>query len=306
MSNSTAIIACSSRPAALIRGASPKPIIPVVSLFLSSDPLTAIKALSPALGPVADPRQAVPHHHAILIRKRNHVGDRRQGDQSQRTHQKVTQVRRGPLAVAKTLADLPGQLERHGRAAEIGAGGMAAGQARMDDRVGPRHRRADRVVIGDDQLDAQLTRQLGLAHRRDPAIDRDDQAGLVFDRQLAQGFGIDPVPFLDAVGDVVFNIAGAGQPKARPQDAGAAHAVDVVVAVNDDLAIVADRPDDSLGRVGRAGYQLGVEQTAQSSVEKRPCPERVFDAAIEQELRESVARCPRRGSGSECGPGRAA
>ena len=286
MSISTAIIARSSRPAALIRGARPNPIIPVVSFFLSSDPLTSIKALQPGARPRRDPGQAVPHHHPILVRERHHVGDRRQRDQSQGTDQEFAEVGRGPLAVAKALADLPGQLERDRRAAQIGAGLMAAGQAWVDDRVGLRQRPADRVVVGDDQLDAQLARQLGLAHRRDAAIDRDDQLGLVLGRQLAQGLGIDPVAFLDAMGDVVLDVGGPGQPQARPQDAGAAHAVDVVVAVNDDLAIIPDRPDDPLGGLDRAGQQLGVVQASQPGLEKRPRSGRVVDAAIEQKLRD--------------------
>ena len=84
VSSSTAIMARSSRPAALIRGASPKPTIPVVSRFLSRDPLTSIKAPKPDAGLGGDPRQAVPDHDAILVPERNHVGDGRQRDQAQR------------------------------------------------------------------------------------------------------------------------------------------------------------------------------------------------------------------------------
>ena len=55
-----------------------------------------------------------------------------------RSHQVIAEVRRRPFAVAEALADLPGQLERHPRAAEVAAGVPAAGQARMDDHVGLR------------------------------------------------------------------------------------------------------------------------------------------------------------------------
>ena len=98
------------------------------------------------------------------------------------------------------------------------------------------------------------------------------RSALFLDRKPAQGLGIDPVAFLDAMGDVVFDVGGSGQPKARPQDAGAAHAVDVVVAVNDDLAVIPDRPDDSLGGLDRTGQQLGVVQISQPGLEKRPRP----------------------------------
>ena len=175
VSISTAIMARSSRPAALIRGASPKPTIPVVSRFLPRQPLTSISAAQPGRGLAGDPGQAVPDHHAILVRERHHVGDRRQRDQAHGPDQEVAEVGRGALAVAEALADLPGQLERDARPAQIAARIGAARQPRVDDHVRLRQARADRVVVGHDQLDAQLAGQLGLADRRDPAIDRDDQ-----------------------------------------------------------------------------------------------------------------------------------
>ena len=97
----TAIIARSSRPAALIRGARPKPTIPAVNRFLSSEPLTSIRARRPTLGPGGDRRQAMPDDDSILIRKRHDVGDGRQRDQTQRADQKVAKMRRRALAVAE-------------------------------------------------------------------------------------------------------------------------------------------------------------------------------------------------------------
>ena len=71
---------------------------------------------------------------------------------------------------------------------------------------------------------------------------------------LAQGLGIDSIAFLDAVRECS-TLHGRPRPAADsaqrmlvPQT----H-VDVVIAVNDDLTVIPDRPDDSLGGVHRTG-----------------------------------------------------
>ena len=107
--------------------------------------------------------------------ERHDVGHRGQRHQADRADQEVAEVGRGLLAVAEALADLPGELERHPRAAEVAAGVPAAVEPGMDDHVGLGQVVPDGVVVGHDELDAQLARQPRLVHGRDPAIDRDDQ-----------------------------------------------------------------------------------------------------------------------------------
>ena len=114
------------------------------------------------------------------------------------------------LAVAEALADLPGQLERHRRAAEVAERVAAPRQPRVDDHVGLGQLGADRVVVGDDQLDAQLARQPGLGDGRDPAVDRDDQLGRrAPSASLPQRLGVDAVALLDPVRDVIVDVLGA-------------------------------------------------------------------------------------------------
>ena len=72
------------------------------------------------------------------------------------TDQEVAQMRRGTLAVAEALADLPGQLEGDARPAEIAAGIGATRPSRVDDNGRLGKVGADRVVVGHDQLDAEL------------------------------------------------------------------------------------------------------------------------------------------------------
>ena len=68
-------------------------------------------------------------------------------------------------------------------------------------------------------------------------------------RQPPQGLAIDPIAFLDPVGNVINHLAGAGQLQAGPQDAGAADTVHVIIAVDDDGPVFADGPDDAFGRL---------------------------------------------------------
>ena len=127
-------------------------------------------------------------------------------------------------------------------------------------------------------------RKLGLIDRRDSAIDRHDQRRLALLGEPAQGLGIDAIALLDAMRNVVLELGGAGQPQARPQHARAAHAVDVVVAVNHDLPALTNRPHDPLGRLHGAGQQLRVVKDAQLGFQKGVRPIWVFDSAVDQQL----------------------
>ena len=77
-----------------------------------------------------------------------------------------------------------------------------------------------------------------------------------------------------------------GEPQAGPEDARAADTIDVVVAVDDDLAACADGGDDPVGRLDRARQAFRVVQAGQLRLEERRRPGRVVDPPIEQELRQ--------------------
>ena len=98
-----------------------------------------------------DPGQPVPDEDPVLVAERDDVGDGRQRHQADRPDQEVAEVRRGLLAVAEALADLPRELERHAGAAEVAAGVAAPGQPGVDDHVGLGQVGADRVVVGHDR-----------------------------------------------------------------------------------------------------------------------------------------------------------
>ena len=90
------------------------------------------------------------------------------------------------------------------------------------------------MMIRDDQCDAALFRHLRRLDRGDAAIDGDDQlCAAVAD--LRDGVAIQAIPFFDAMRNVVIDLA-AELTDRVPEDGGGGDAVDVVVAVDDDLS----------------------------------------------------------------------
>jgi hypothetical protein len=138
------------------------------------------------------------------------------------------------------------------------------------------------VVVGDDQVHAAVAGDLGLLDGGDAAVDRDDQLRALV-AQLGQRLGVQAVAFLDAVGDVELGVP-AEHADRVPQDAGGRDAVDVVVAVDDDLLLVPDRPGDPVGGLGDAGQGVRVVQGRQRRAEERLAVGRLGDAPAEQDL----------------------
>ena len=154
----------------------------------------------------------------------------------------------------------------------------------MDQHVGRGQFRTDRVVIGHDQLEAQLARQPCLGHRRDAAIDGDNQRLRMLFGQPPQGLAVDPIAFLDPVRNVINHLACAGQLQAGPEDAGAADTVHVVIAVDDDGPVCADGPDDAFGRLDDARQRLGIIQLAELGREEGHGEVRLIDPSVDQQL----------------------
>ena len=125
-------------------------------------------------GVVFNLKEAVTHENAILAGERNDVGNRRERDHAERLQEKLAKHRRGFFAVAEGFTDQPGEFERHPRAAEVGTRVADLADARVNDRRRVRKHRAGGVVVGDDQLDAELLGELRDLDRRDAAVDSDD------------------------------------------------------------------------------------------------------------------------------------
>ena len=100
----------------------------------------------------------------------------------------------------------------------------------MDNGRGVGQLRARLVMVGDNQIDAQLPGKRRLFHAADAAIDRDDQIDF-FRRFRADRLGAQPVTFVEPVGDIIAHV-GPQQFQAHIEQGRAGHAVDVVIAVD--------------------------------------------------------------------------
>ena len=116
----------------------------------------------------------------------------------------------------------------------------------------------------------------------DSAVDGDHKAGMFFGGEPSERIGIDAVTFFDAVRNVVADVRGAGDLEAFPEDAGAADAVDVVVAIDHDSTAVANGLHDEAGGGGGAGDLFGVGEGAEFGIEIGDCAHMIINAAIEE------------------------
>src|SRR2546425_12288757 len=102
------------------------------------------------------------------------------------------------------------------------------------------------VVVGDDEIDAELAREQGLAHGGDAAVDGHDDARPVRG-ELAERLAVEAVALLVAVRDV--RADDRAELAERPdEDRRAGDAVDVVVPVDDDALASRERTMEALER----------------------------------------------------------
>ena len=236
--SSTANCGWPSRPAAFSRGAIWKPRSSAaqphlsVGVLLRGDLGDVHQRGQPERRRIGQTLQPMTHQHAVLIDQRHDVGHGAQGGQPDGLHEKILHSRGDPLGPGGLLAERPGQFHRHARAAQTAERILAARQSRMNDRRGLGQTKAGLVVVGDDQFDAQFPGEDRLVDAADAAIDGHQQFALV-GGQRADGLAVEPVAFVDAMGNVVAHV-GAEQFQAEPEDRRAGHAVDVVIAVDED------------------------------------------------------------------------
>ena len=188
------------------------------------------------VGSAAIPAEPVADEDPVLADERDDVGDRRQRHQADRPDEEVAEVGRGLLAVAEALADLPGELERHPRAAEVGARVGAARRAAGGRSRRPRGARSP-IVWWSVTISSRPSSRASSASATAeiPQSTVTTSSAFMLGRQPPERLGVDAVAFLDPVRDVIVDVLGARQPEAGPEDARAADAVDVVIAVDDDL-----------------------------------------------------------------------
>ncbi len=124
------------------------------------------------------------------------------------------------------------------------------------------------MMVGDDQLEPQFACEQGLGDARDSAIDAHHEPLRILLMQLPQRLAIDAVTFFEAGGDVIVGPP-TGERDAVPQQGRGGDAVDVVVAVNRDPPLGANRGNNAIGGIRQAGKLLRLVEGREPRVQKR-------------------------------------
>ena len=134
------------------------------------------------------------------------------------------------------------------------------------------------MVIGDDQIDAELARAAARVGAADAAIDGHDQRHAVrvqtLDRDRLQAVAV-----LQPLGDEVDHV-GAEQLERAAQNHGRRHAVDVVVAMNGNPLFVRDRGEDAIDRDPHVGERHRIVQVVERRFQKSAREVRVCQAPL--------------------------
>ena len=149
------------------------------------------------------------------------------------------------------------------------------------------------VVIGDDQVDAELARAAGRFGAADAAVDRNDQPDAVgvqpFDRRRLQTVAV-AESFRDEVDDL------AAEELQRPaQDDRRGDAIHVVVAVDGDPLLAREGLLDPGDRGRHVGEPERVVQVIERRVEEARGILRISQAAQAQQARHGRMEVERRG-----------
>ena len=200
-----------------MRGARRKPTA-VASTRARVDLRDAHERAQPRLARRRERLQPLADEAAVLALERDDVGDRGQRDEVE------VLLRAPPRAPPSSLYATPGR-------AQVGA--RVAAQRRMDDRrVGQRAVGARRVVVGDDDVEAERARLRDLLHGGDRAVGGDEELRPALGEPLDRR-GVQAVPVLGPAREEPVDVRAETAQRAD-EDRRRAHPVDVVVAVHGD------------------------------------------------------------------------
>jgi len=217
--------------------------------------------------------QAELRDHAILADQGDHVGQRADGGDLDEG--------REPRRLAGAVAERLHQLERDADAGQVLVGIAAVVALRVDHGKAIGQIGIRLVVVGNDQVDAQVAgpaRRLGAA---DAAVDRDDQLH-PFGVQAIDGVRLQAIAVGQPLGDEVADV-GAQQLERPPQDDGGGDAVNVVVAVDRNALLRGDGGQQPIGCLAHVGQAERVQQLVERRLQETRRLVRVGEAANGQQ-----------------------
>ena len=186
-----------------------------------------------------------------------------------------------------------GELEGDAHAGQPGVRIAAVRAVGVDDRDRVGKLLLALVVVGDDEVDAELSAQLRLVVGRDSAVHRDDQIDLLA-AELADGDLVEAVALLEPRRDVGDDPRADALEKVS-QQGGRGDAVDVIVAEDGDLFPPGNGQTDAVGRGFHVLHQegrvergvaaqivRGVLRTSVSARGKSACAERAVAGSFKR------------------------
>ena len=236
----------SSRPAALIRGASPKPMSAADSDGRSR-PATSASARNPAQPCPARRRRRPAATSARLFASR---GTRSATVPTATRSSSARQIGFGARQrprFTQAAAQREQHVEDHAHAREHLAGERIAGLVRIDDRIGGRQRRTGEMMVGDEHLpSARLCRgDAGMA--RDAVVDGHQQVrlqrGEILDQSRRQSVAVH-----DAVGHRMRHASCAEHAQSAHADGAGGRAVAIEIADDHDVPVGRDRRGEQCRR----------------------------------------------------------
>ena len=221
--------------------------------------------------PRPDPPQPLLDENAVVPIEGDDVGHRAQRDEVEERGQ----IRR--LAASRALAP-PGtqrseHVEHHPDSGEALARESVAGAVGIDDGVGRGQSRAGQMVIGDQDVDAELLRAGDPVHARDAVVDGDDETGLLLARDLDE-FRRQSVAVAHAVGHHKPHVGGPEHPQAAHRDRASGRAVGVVVPCHHDARRRLDGVVEQRDGAVEVEEPAGGEQAGERMVEIGVAPNR--------------------------------
>ncbi len=239
-----------------------------------------------------EPPQAVAHQAPVLVAQRHDVGHGGNRDQIE------VLLELGRVAPGGSV-ERSRELVGDGRAAQLGKR-VVRGPRAHPQRVG--ELRAGLVVVGDDDVHAELPGPGDLRDRGDAAIDGDQEADTGLRKLLDRGGG-ETVALLEPAGQVPLDVRAEALQREHRHGRGT-DAVGVVVAVDADAGLLRDRLEDAAARRGHvaerqrivAGIGGREECLGQLGRVVAPPDESLGSDAMHAELRREIVgggRCAR-------------
>ena len=219
--------------------------------------------------------ERVTHERAVFILKRHDVGDCSQRGKTNGAEQIFAHCgRRSDSVGAHFYAKLPRELERDERPADfwkrVGRDAVEF-QLGMHDRRRFRKALTFRIVVYErsmmvryDHVESDRFGVRDFCEAGDSAVDRYDNCGVLVLFEKPERFAVEPVTFFKSVGNVVDTVSAADAYSLK-EHGGCGHAVDVIVAVDDDLFLRADRIGQKHGGFFTSRESRGIVKTARKT-----------------------------------------